>query len=213
MSRLHNIRIVLKHSQPRVAVAAEQATDAARLVVMVDNKTLLVNDQRIAPTDGAKATLIVLHLLELFRRQAELLQSLFILVARYAETLPAKELLHGFFRATPATASRLRTRINLVLRRATATGETQTVGMAGRGIEEERRENATAWATADLRLSQILRRGWDAITETTSNRLLQPTTGVLFVYNGIGQGVNLRNRFASWLGSFGVSAPFEPLAF
>lgn len=33
------------------------------------------------------------------------------------------------------------------------------------------------------------------------------------LYNRISQGVNLHDRFASWLGSFGVSALFEPFTF
>jgi hypothetical protein len=204
MGSQENRQIIMKKTERSIAVATKQTPNTPGLVVMIYHKALFVSRKGIALTDRANPSLRNLHPLEVFRRQVEPSQDPLPAITRNAQALPAPKLLDRFFSPAPTTSSRLGVWINRIFCRTTATGKAQPLGMPRRAVEKECGESTPTQTTADLCLSQILRRRLNALSQSTSNRPFQPTLRVLFGYNDFGQDVNLRERFVFWLSPFGL---------
>lgn len=213
MSSSSHVNTILQHPERRVAVPAEQPTDAPRLMIVIHHKALLVNGDWIAAANSAQSALFGHHPLKFLSRQVEVLKPLFVAITEHTKALPFRGKLsnRSHFEA-PTTLSLFSGWINLILGGATPTDEAATLRMARRFVEKEGRQRATARTTTDLSFRQILGRRHNTQTQPTQNGSVNRAGGSTFGYNGFRQGVNLRYRFANWLGSFGVLAPCEPFA-
>lgn len=215
-SPLQDLRAILKHTQTYVATGTEQSANMITGVAMIYRKTVSMNRQRIAPANRTSIRTANAKIGSVFNGPT--LRTAFLTnrdydVSKSPSFALFTQTLQAFSAQAVGTVSLFSKHIGRFNCKANLAGL----------FDNGNLEGVNSFQSGDTSAIRVARFAVISQTVGTAGHVMKFASMFYrlasraiffnsFCYSDSTQGVNLRNRFANWLGSHVASTAFEPLS-